>query len=66
MMTAKSSEFDVVRGLDLGADDYVTKPFGIMNCCRASVPSCGEVENQQIRKVNCFLLEPSVQIEIAM
>ena len=27
MMTAKSSEFDVVRGLDLGADDYVTKPF---------------------------------------
>ena len=30
MMTAKSSEFDVVRGLDLGADDYVTKPFGIM------------------------------------
>lgn len=30
MMTAKSSEFDVVRGLDLGADDYVAKPFGIM------------------------------------
>ncbi len=30
MMTAKSNEFDIVRGLDLGADDYVTKPFGIM------------------------------------
>lgn len=30
MMTAKTSEFDVVRGLDIGADDYVTKPFGIM------------------------------------
>ena len=30
MMTAKTSEFDIVRGLDLGADDYVTKPFGIM------------------------------------
>lgn len=30
MMTAKTSEFDVVKGLDLGADDYVTKPFGIM------------------------------------
>lgn len=30
MMTAKSNEFDVVHGLDLGADDYVTKPFGIM------------------------------------
>ena len=25
-----TSEFDIVKGLDLGADDYVTKPFGIM------------------------------------
>ena len=30
MVTAKTSELDVVRGLDSGADDYVTKPFGIM------------------------------------
>lgn len=30
MMTAKAGEADIVRGLDLGADDYVTKPFGIM------------------------------------
>jgi len=30
MLTAKSSEFDKVKGLDLGADDYVTKPFGVM------------------------------------
>ncbi|MCL2634323.1 MAG: response regulator transcription factor [Oscillospiraceae bacterium] len=30
MMTAKGSEFDKVRGLDAGADDYVTKPFGVM------------------------------------
>ena len=30
MATAKSSEYDVVKGLDSGADDYVTKPFGIM------------------------------------
>jgi len=27
MLTAKSEESDVVRGLDLGADDYITKPF---------------------------------------
>ncbi|MBQ8321502.1 MAG: response regulator transcription factor [Clostridia bacterium] len=30
MLTAKGSEFDKVRGLDLGADDYITKPFGVM------------------------------------
>lgn len=30
MLTAKSSEIDKVKGLDLGADDYVTKPFGVM------------------------------------
>lgn len=30
MLTAKSAEYDKVIGLDLGADDYVTKPFGVM------------------------------------
>lgn len=30
MLTAKSAEYDKVRGLDSGADDYVTKPFGVM------------------------------------
>ena len=30
MVTAKTSELDKVRGLDMGADDYLTKPFGIM------------------------------------
>lgn len=30
MITAKTAELDKVKGLDLGADDYITKPFGIM------------------------------------
>lgn len=30
MVTAKGAEFDKVKGLDMGADDYITKPFGMM------------------------------------
>ncbi|HWQ07335.1 MAG TPA: response regulator transcription factor, partial [Feifaniaceae bacterium] len=29
MVTAKSAEYDKVSGLDLGADDYIAKPFGM-------------------------------------
>lgn len=38
MLTAKGTEYDKVRGLDLGADDYLAKPFGMMELvsrCRA-------------------------------
>ncbi|MFI3230839.1 MAG: response regulator transcription factor [bacterium] len=30
LLTAKDNEFDKIKGLDAGADDYVTKPFSIM------------------------------------
>ncbi len=30
MVTAKDTEYDKVTGLDLGADDYIAKPFGMM------------------------------------
>ena len=30
LVSAKSTELDKVKGLDLGADDYMTKPFGVM------------------------------------
>ncbi|MDO4542226.1 MAG: winged helix-turn-helix domain-containing protein, partial [Bacillota bacterium] len=30
MLTAKGGEYDKIQGLDLGADDYVTKPFSVM------------------------------------
>ena len=30
MLTARTDEFDKVTGLDLGADDYITKPFSIL------------------------------------
>ncbi len=30
MLTARSSEYDKITGLDTGADDYIAKPFGVM------------------------------------
>ncbi len=30
LLTALNSEYEKVKGLDLGADDYITKPFGVM------------------------------------
>ena len=49
MVTAKTSELDVVAGLDGGADDYVPKPFGIMEflsrvraALRRAAPAPGE------------------------
>lgn len=33
MLTAKSEEFDKVLGLEMGADDYMTKPFSIKELC---------------------------------
>ena len=60
MLSAKGTEFDKVNGLDAGADDYLAKPFGMMELIsrvnallrRASAPavvpddelSCGPVE----------------------
>ena len=41
MLTAKGTEYDKVLGLDAGADDYVTKPFGMMELLSASGRCCG-------------------------
>ena len=39
--TAKSEDSDIVLGLNLGADDYITKPLIRWSCWHGSVPSCG-------------------------
>ena len=44
MATARGAEYDRIRGLDLGADYYLVKPFGVMemvSCVRAVLRRCG-------------------------
>lgn len=43
MATAKGEEYDKIQGLDLGADYYLTKPFGVMelvSCVKAVLRRC--------------------------
>ena len=48
ILTSRSSEYDKVKAFDLGADDYITKPFGIMELTariKAVMRRCGNSEN---------------------
>ncbi len=43
MLTGRASEIDRVAGLELGADDYVTKPFGFRELLARCERSCDEL-----------------------
>ena len=52
MATAKGAEYDRIRGLDLGADYYLVKPFGVMelvSCVKAVLRRCGPKAAEQLR-----------------
>lgn len=64
MLTAKEEEVDKVLGLELGADDYITKPFGMReliarikaNIRRTSLQS-GEEETVEVREFGSIVLD---------
>ena len=74
MVTAKTTELDKVTGLDMGADDYLTKPFGIMELVsrvkallrrtapkeQAQVYRCGDVELDDSRHAVTVGGEPCI------
>lgn len=60
MATAKGAEYDKIKGLDLGADYYLTKPFGVMelvSCVKAVLRRC-KPEPKHILKLGGLLLNP--------
>lgn len=48
ILSAKSSEIDIVKGLDLGASDYMTKPFGVLELSSRIKANLGKVVKKSI------------------
>ncbi len=72
MLTAKGTELDKVKGLDLGADDYIAKPFGVLEfisrvraVLRRSLPKndVGDKLSLSVGKVNLDDMRHEVQVE---
>ena len=61
MLTAKTSEYDKVRGLDMGADDYITKPFGVIELLsrvKAVLRRYGDSEERSVLVHNEIEMDP--------
>ena len=60
MATAKGTEFDKVQSLDLGADDYLVKPFGMMEMVsrvKAVLRRCKPKESSRLLKLDELVLD---------
>jgi DNA-binding response OmpR family regulator len=72
MLTARDDELDKVLGLELGADDYITKPFSIREfrsrvralLRRAAVPRSGEPEDEVIEEGDVRIDLPRRVVEV--
>ena len=61
MATAKGAEYDKIQGLDLGADYYLTKPFGVMelvSCVKAVLRRCAPQRSPQLLTAGALTLDP--------
>ena len=61
MASAKGTEYDKVLGLDLGADDYLAKPFGMMEMVsriRAVLRRAGAEAQPQVLRAGALTLDP--------
>lgn len=61
MATAKGTEYDKILSLDLGADDYLVKPFGIMEMVsrvKAVLRRCRPKASDSLLKLDSLVLNP--------
>ena len=62
MATAKGTEYDKIQSLDLGADDYLVKPFGIMEMVsrvKAVLRRCKRTQPAKLLSIDGLVLNPS-------
>ena len=60
MATAKGAEMDKIQGLDLGADYYLAKPFGVMelvSCVKAVLRRCTPKPSKELLKLDSLILD---------
>ncbi len=65
MISAKGSEFDKVTGLDMGADDYIAKPFGmteLVSRVRAVLRRYGKTNKSKEYKIGDLYVNPEKHI----
>lgn len=59
MATAKGTEYDKIQGLDLGADYYIAKPFGVMelvSCIKAVLRRCAPKQVEHLLKASGLIV----------
>ncbi len=65
LVTAKTSEMDKVKGLDMGADDYITKPFSVLELIsrvRAIMRRCSSDIRQDVITLGGIVFDDSKHI----
>ncbi len=65
LVTAKGSEMDKVKGLDMGADDYITKPFSVLELIsrvRAILRRCSSQTRQEVITLGGIVFDDSKHI----
>ena len=62
MASARGAEYDKIRSLDLGADDYLVKPFGMLELVsrvKAVLRRCGGEKPQSLLQMDGLVLNPA-------
>ncbi len=64
MATAKGTEFDKVKGLDCGADDYIAKPFGMLEMVARIKAVLRRCEGRELKPANQVIQRDNLTVNL--